>query len=201
MSLQEHKDISLERLIFFSDAVFAIAITILSLEIRLPEGANVKSIFHDLTPSIIAYIFGFVQIAIFWTVHHTLFKKLINYDFKIVWLNFVFLMVVAFIPVPVSTIIKLGINAYTITFMYACLTLLGIVELCFWQYITSEKKNFTHTSLTKGDKKIEQRKILVLIGIFLVGIPLAFLNAYLAVLLSLCIPLIHSIIKIKNKKR
>ena len=192
MPNEEHKDISLERIIFFSDAVFAIAITILVLEIRLPEDAGqLGPLLPELLRQVLAYVFGFLQIAIFWNVHHTFFRQLVHYDVRLIWLNFAFLMIIAFLPVPVSTIIRLGITSSSITFMYACLALLGVVEWVIWRYISAGHRELVHPGLSPVMKKAEDRKIIYVIVIFFLGIGLAWINAYLAVAISLVIPFIH----------
>ena len=76
-------------MILFSDAVFAIAITLLALEIRVPEIA--RSIVSDhllaekleeLIPKFIGFLVSFMVIAIYWMVHHRTFGYVVNYDQK-----------------------------------------------------------------------------------------------------------------------
>ncbi len=90
-----------------------------------------------------AYIFSFLQIAIFWTVHHTLFKKLATYDAGVIRLNFIYLQIIAFLPVPVAAFIKLGVTTGSIVFIYSCLALIGVVEWVIWRYILAQKNNFS----------------------------------------------------------
>lgn len=195
-----HKDISLERIIFFSDAVFAIAITILALEIRLPEETrDLTDFFPEMTPKIIAYVFGFLQIAVFWSAHHNLFKNLVGYDSTVIWLNFIFLMIIAFLPVPIAAIIKMGITSGSITFIYTCLALLGIAEWFLWRYMSDPKHNLLDGSFTLRARKAEERKIVYIIVLFLFGILLSFLNPYVSLIIGVIIPFIHKRID-KNSK-
>lgn len=192
MNQQPDKNIGLERIIFFSDAVIAIAITILVLEIRLPDDIHdVSDVFPGMLPKILAYIFSFLQIAVFWAAHHNLFKRLVGYDNTVIWLNFLFLMVIAFLPVPVATMIKLGISSGSITFIYSCLALLGIVEWGIWRYISDPKRNLIDSSVSGLIRKMEERKIMFVVVLFFAGILIAYLNAYVSVLIGFAIPLIH----------
>src|SRR6476620_7839398 len=92
------KEFQLERMILFSDAVFAIAITLLAIEIKVPEVA--KNIVTDqlltekldeLLPKFIGFLVSFFVIAIYWVVHHRMFGFVVNYNRKLLWLNLIFL--------------------------------------------------------------------------------------------------------------
>ena len=89
------------RLETFSDGVFAIAATLLILEIKLPEGG--QSLTHQLLhlwPSYSAYAVSFLTIGIMWINHHTLFRQVGRVDRTFLAINVIFLMVIAFIPFP-----------------------------------------------------------------------------------------------------
>jgi uncharacterized membrane protein len=95
----------LDRIVFFSDAVFAIAITILVLDIRLPDGlspAELPAQVLALSPKYLSYVISFLVLAVYWQAHHRVFKPIRGYDGTLVWLNFLFLMAVAFLPFPTS---------------------------------------------------------------------------------------------------
>lgn len=97
------KEFQLERLILFSDAVFAIAITLLVIEIKVPhlevlsDDIVLKELLH-MVPKFMGFIFSFFIIGIYWTVHHRLFSYLINYDAKLIWLNILFLFSIVLMP-------------------------------------------------------------------------------------------------------
>jgi uncharacterized membrane protein len=78
MDDSESSLLALERISFFSDAVFAIAATLLALEIRLPEAQDnsVSSAILGLLPSIAVYALSFVVIAVYWVAHHRMFGSL-----------------------------------------------------------------------------------------------------------------------------
>lgn len=97
-------DLALDRLVFFSDAVFAIAITLLVLEIEvpsLPVHASVASSLQalvDLAPSFFAFALSFLVIGRFWMGHHERFRALRHYDARLMWPNLLYLMAIAFMP-------------------------------------------------------------------------------------------------------
>ncbi len=103
--MHDHKiAFQVERLAFFSDAVIAIAITLLILEVRIePFGPEVTPTqafveFLRLVPHFMGVIVSFLLISMHWRRHHQLFGELINYDKRLVTLNFFTLLSIIFLP-------------------------------------------------------------------------------------------------------
>ena len=89
----------------FSDGVFAIAITLLVLEIRVPqveEGASLLGELIELWPSYLGYAISFIVIGIMWANHHNRFNYIARSDHVLLFLNTLLLMCVAFIPFPTA---------------------------------------------------------------------------------------------------
>ena len=61
-----------------------------------------------LWPKYLGYLFSFVGISTFWVIHHSIFRSIAAYDRGLLYLNFVFLMVVAFVPFPTSLLGEYG---------------------------------------------------------------------------------------------
>jgi uncharacterized membrane protein len=97
-------DHPLERLVFFSDAVFAIAITLLVIEIdvpNFPRRMEIADQWHELFalwPSFFAFALSFLVIGRFWMGHHALFAQVTRYDDALMWPNLLFLMAIATMP-------------------------------------------------------------------------------------------------------
>jgi len=98
-------DHALERLIFFSDAVFAIAITLLVIELHPPhfERATATDVQHvqalaDMIPSFVGYFVSFAVIGMFWMGHHRAFTLAAHYSPRILGWNMGLLGVIGFMP-------------------------------------------------------------------------------------------------------
>ena len=104
----------LDRIVFFSDAVFAIAITLLVLDIRVPEipddvtADELPARLLALWPKYFGNVLSFVVIISFWVIHRSIFSGIRGYDRGLIWLNSIFLMFVAFVPFPTSLLSEYG---------------------------------------------------------------------------------------------
>src|SRR3569623_1123728 len=107
MAKKKHEDTSgdlaLDRLVFFSDAVFAIAVTLLVLDIKVPNlpHESISAAWRDfaaLWPSFFAFALSFFVIGRFWMGHHERFRALRHYDSRLMWPNMLYLMAIAFMP-------------------------------------------------------------------------------------------------------
>ena len=128
-----------ERLVAFSDAVFAIAITLLVLEIKLP--ADYTNLLHELLalwPSYLAYALTFLFVGQVWANHHVMFDHIRVADRVILLLNTLLLMIVAFLPFASSVLagalrsghgLRTAVVYYGIAFDATALTFNAV-----WQY-------------------------------------------------------------------
>ena len=93
----------LDRMLFFSDAVFAIVLTLLVLDLRPPEGftretISVGSILGAMTLHFISFINSFLLVGLWWFVHMRITKPIISFDWPVAILNFCFLLTVTLAP-------------------------------------------------------------------------------------------------------
>ncbi len=148
------KEFQLERLILFSDAVFAIAITLLVIEIKVPElhedfsDALLGPELLHLVPKFIGFLISFFIIGLYWTIHHQMFGFVVNYDRKLLWLNLFFLMSIVLMPfssglygeysVPQALNMHLPYGIYVANILFS-----GIMTYSLWGYLTNPTKNLT----------------------------------------------------------
>lgn len=181
-SVDDH--VGLERLIFFSDAVFAIAITLLALDIRLPAGVGALSNAQLLDQLLggwrkyLAFVISFLAIGTFWVAHHRRFRFIKRYDRGLLMLNLLFLMVIAFVPFPTSVISESGNRTATI-FYALTMTLAGLMLTAIWWY-ASRRNRLTDTQLDAPQRRRQWVGLLLTVALFVLSIGLAFLNEDLA---------------------
>ncbi len=143
------KEFQLERMILFSDAVFAIAITLLAIELKVPEvekhlvsDALLIEKLEELIPKFIGFFVSFFVIGVYWVVHHRTFGYVINYNHRLLWLNLIFLLGVVLMPFSsafyssyVIRGVKLPVIIYVLNIFF-----LGIMSLVVWEYVINPKR-------------------------------------------------------------
>jgi uncharacterized membrane protein len=128
----------LERLKAFSDAVFAIAITLLVIEVHVPrldtldDGAYLAALAH-LTPSFMGFVLSFLTIGALWAAHHRLFGVLEGYQPGLMWPNILLLMVIAFMPFATALMSSNPLARVPEVFYSATLLAAGLLQLLLFQ--------------------------------------------------------------------
>ncbi|OOG44280.1 hypothetical protein B0E52_07755 [Rhodanobacter sp. C06] len=128
----------LERLKAFSDAVFAIAITLLVIEVHVPrldtldDAAYLAALAH-LIPSFMGFMLSFLTIGALWIAHHRLFGVLDGYEPRLMWPNMLLLMVVAFMPFATALMSSNPLARVPEVFYSATLLAAGLLQLLLFQ--------------------------------------------------------------------
>jgi uncharacterized membrane protein len=181
---EEHA--STNRLEAFSDGVFAIAITLLVLEIGVPHVDANKSLaveLRHLWPSYFGYAVSFLTIGVMWINHHAMFKDIDRQDHRLLVFNLLLLLSISFLPFPTAVLaeyMRSDEHRLAATLTYG-VTLL-IIGLCFqmvWIYAAVGRRLIDeHVS----DARVRSRTIRFLPGFvaYLIAIPLAFINPWIS---------------------
>src|SRR5258708_36715328 len=93
-----------ERLTAFSDAVFAVIVTIMVLELTAPEQHSFSALL-PLWPIALNYALSYLFIAIIWISHHNLLRFVVPPTLTMIWINFVHLFLVSFLPFATACIL------------------------------------------------------------------------------------------------
>lgn len=155
------QDFQVERIAFLSDAVFAIAITLLIIEFKVPHisaESTFETVWNDLVSlknNFFALIFSFVLIAAYWIQHHFLFKHLHNYNRKVIIVNFIALLPIIFFPFTTAFLAESSENANVITLALQLFLinniLAGITLYYFYWLIMLKHKEFSY-EITKEER-------------------------------------------------
>jgi uncharacterized membrane protein len=141
-----------ERVEAFSDGVFAIAITLLILEVKVPHspGTTIDLLKEllQLWPSYFALVLSFVMIGIYWANHHYVFKLFEKTDHSLNLLNLLFLLCISFLPFPTAVLGSYmldGSNQTTAATFYAVGLLLPALSwTLMWLYACSGRRLVDH---------------------------------------------------------
>ena len=133
-------ELDLERIVFFSDAVFAIAITLLVLELRIPDlpdhatGDQIATALREAMPRIFAWVLSFATIGLYWMAHWRKFRVIERVDDRLAVINLVLLGVIAFVPFPTGLIGEHGDQPVVVVLYAVTLALAGLAGTASWLY-------------------------------------------------------------------
>ena len=167
------------RLEAFSDGVFAVAITLLILEINVPEGQNLWHQLKEEWPSFASFFVSFWVIGIIWVNHHGLLDHLKRTDRAVLYLNLLVLMTVVFIPFSTALIaehLKSGADEKVAALVYALAFLaMGIAFGLFWTYIVKHRRDL---GVEIPDEEIRRMSVRFTIGnpLYAVAVVMAFIS-------------------------
>ena len=134
---------AVERTVHFSDAVVAIAITLLTLELRLPEELapyEVTGHLPDTLSRLVAFMVSYWVIASYWVAHHRIFNRLIAHDGALLGINFVFLMWVVLVPFSTSMVMEYGDSRLVWDVYVSHMLLTGLTLSWLWRYASKAER-------------------------------------------------------------
>ncbi len=181
-----------------TDGIYAIAMTILVLNI---EVQNVPHSAQSLLKELLSlhslffhYVIGFVILAMFWSIHHKQYRRIVHVDRTILWLNLVCLMFVAL--VPFSTSLLADYNYITIVAMFFHCNILAISLFSFFGLRHAVKvKSFISDDIPRDKIAAFYLQSLAFPVVALLGIGISFLSSEWSTLVYLLVPIIMSIHK------
>ncbi|MEP6748476.1 MAG: TMEM175 family protein, partial [Bacteroidota bacterium] len=203
-----------ERIVLFSDAVFAIAITLLIIDIKVPEIKSGLAITDhnflesalSLIPKFVGFIISFFLISLYWTIHHKMFGFVVNYNSRLIWLNLLFLFSIVLMPFSTNVYSEYSSpELFHLNWPYAIyvfnITLTGFFNFVLWRYI-GNPQNKVAEDLPGGDF-LQKAKIrsLLLPAIFIVCLLVAiFIHPGIGRSMLSLTPVVMSLVRNKKPK-
>lgn len=174
----EEKNLQLDRLVFFCDAVVAIAITLLAFNLKIEDSKIIHFHFSDLFShwkTIAAFFLSFINIANFWKVHHSIFTRLKKIDDKMLWLNICWLLFIVLLPFTTSLVSKYFFDEPA-QFLYSLnILLISVLQNIILRYASLK-------SIFENKVLFERFQLLLTLDILnsLLGVILSFVNPFCA---------------------
>jgi len=176
------------RLEAFSDGVIAIIITIMVLELKIPElpesfnEKDVRTALFGLVPKLLAYLLSFIIVAILWINHHSLFDKIPHSTSSLVWYNAFLLFVMSLIPLPTAFMAEHILLKEAVMFYGSVMLLNSFAFFLLRRHIEVKLKLIPYNRMI-------QRSNMVSVSLYALSIPLALLSVYASYLIFIAIPL------------
>lgn len=170
----------LDRTIGFSDGVFAIAITLLVLNFRVPQvpsrgvDGHLVDALTDQSSVLISFVLSFYVIARFWIAHHRLSILLRRVDSTFIGLNLVFLAAVVFIPFPTEVLGRYDPSKTVLVFYASALTITGLLSAAVWEYAVA--RNLIDERMTAPARRESLVRSITTPLVFATSVPIAFID-------------------------
>lgn len=164
------EQITATRLAAFSDAVFAVIVTVMVLELRAPDQPAFSALW-PLWPTAISYAVSYLFIAIIWINHHYLMRFVGSPTLRLIWINFVHLFMVSFLPFATAWIARTRLASSSVVF-YA-----GLFVCIDVAYNFFERDVLAHADATQVSarmRRIARRRSLIVLASFTAAMLVAF---------------------------
>ncbi|SEN78622.1 TMEM175 family protein [Actinacidiphila rubida] len=177
-----HHGIDVERMRAFADAVFSIAITLLALDMTVPEGLPAGELGHALRaalPEVAGYALSFVVVGALWLSHHRLFGMVKELDHVLLRAGLALLGIVAALPFPTRVISAYGGNALATSF-YAATIALAASLIAFMFHLLRVRPGLRRDEVPRSSVTHAVRLSCAVAAVFATSVPLALVSPNLS---------------------
>jgi uncharacterized membrane protein len=169
------------RIVAFTDGVMAVAITLLVLNLEVPDvkaGESLGDALVDLLPSLGAYVLAFALVGRFWVIHHNLFEKLRAFDATLMTLNLIFLALIVLVPFSANLYDTYSDEALAVAVLGGTLGLAAWINWLMTMHVLRE--GLIHDHHRPSTEPLASPVGLGFTAAFLLSIPVAFVNVHIA---------------------
>src|SRR5215204_2045033 len=199
MTNHKNSELQLERIVFFSDAVFAIAITLLIIEIKVPHlehhapDRDFWLALVKLIPNFFGYFFSFFVIGAYWVGHHRIYGHIVRWNYGLIWRNILFLMSIGFMPFATAFFTEIfpprfpPLTLYAATFSAA-----GLLQLWQWRYAV--KKRLIDEDLNQTLVSYFSWRMISLPVVGVIAIIIGLINPWFSGMAFFMMPIVQKVI-------
>jgi uncharacterized membrane protein len=191
------------RLENFSDGVFAIAVTLLILNVKIPDTHHLDN--HQLNwrliisvPHLLTFAFSFLVVGVFWVAHHRIFSFVRVLGSTLLWLNILYLLFVAIIPFSASILSENPFLPTAILFYSITLLVIALMHLVLLEYMLRNKP-LKHEALTKDIYRASQKTAIVGPICYVIAAIASFITVYVSFAAIICAMIFYIFFSGKGK--
>jgi uncharacterized membrane protein len=188
---------NVERLAALSDGVFAVAMTLLVLDLRVPareavhSGQELSRALEAVLPQLIAYLMSFITLGIFWVGQQTQLNHLARADRSLSWIHIVFLFAVSVMPFSTRLLAEFMTYRLALVAYWANILLLGVV--LYFSWTCAIRAGLVKSDLPPETVLAIQRRIVVAQALYAFGAVLCAISTYLSIAFIVLVQLNYAI--------
>jgi|SRR3990172_729002 len=183
------------RVLALSDGVFAIVITLLVLEIHVPDltqGQTLKEALIEVRPSFLAFLISFVVVAISWSGHRDLFALIRRTDRPLVWLNLAYLLPLSIVPFGASLLARFGRDPVALRLYGLMLVTIAAMRLVIWLYATG-RPHLLYVPVDAPSRRMGALLVLVPLTCYALAFAIARSSPTAAFVIYAAVPIVYFI--------
>jgi uncharacterized membrane protein len=196
LNARETRNASPDRLLAFTDGVFAIIITILVLEIAVPDlgpDQTLRQALDDLRPTFVAYAISFVLVGAYWMWHRNAFSQVRYIDNNVLWLNLAYLLTVALVPFAAATLGEYDRDPIALHLYGGVLIAATLARVAVDWYL-GRHAGLLWQPMTTQAKRLSLLTAAAPIAIYAIGMAFADVAPNLTLLMYVSMPLLYLIL-------
>lgn len=180
---------STARLSALTDGVFAIVMTLLVFDLRVPLNADaLTEELARLLPNLVAFALSFVILGVYWVAHHGQFQFIQRVDNSLLWLNILFLMMISLVPFSAGMLGRHGSQPVAVILYGANLIGVAAAHLSTWRYATKNRR-LTAPDLDPAVVRLGVRLSVIPMLIYPIAMIAAFISPVISLALYMLVPL------------
>jgi uncharacterized membrane protein len=185
-----------ERINALNDGVFAIVITLLVLEIKVPDippdlvATELPHALQEVAPKVLSHIISFLVLGIYWVGQHNMFMHIKRHNRVLLWLDILFLLCMASMPFPTGLVVQYGQEQISVVIYAGTLIMTGLALDAIWWY-ASHNHRLVDESMDPKLIAFVHRRVLLAPLIYLLAIGVSFISLLVAKLLFVVVALLY----------
>jgi uncharacterized membrane protein len=187
--------ITTARIETLADGVFAIVMTVLVFDLRVPvqeqvEQSGLGGALLQLAPNLFSYFITFVILGVFWVGHHNQFFYIRRADRTLLWINILFMMCVALLPFSAGVFARYGQESLSIIVYNINLIAAGVVLFLHWWYATRDSHLLGHP-IEEHARHLVYRRILTPPCFYFIAILVSLVSVEISIIIDILVPLTY----------
>lgn len=193
---------AVDRLTAFSDGVFAIAITLLVLQFEVPRfdgeptARQLGEALAAQRTNFFSYVLSFAVLGTFWAGHHRMFGRVQRIDSGVLWINLLFLFFCALLPYPTNLLGDYAPNVVAVVTYALTLAATALAAAALWWYLA--RRGLLTPDTPPALIRVTGLRLLVVAGVFLVSVPVAFIDGNVAMFVWFTIWIVNHVVRVRG---
>ncbi len=185
-----------DRVLALTDGVFAIIVTILVLEVRVPPNLtrdSLQGVLRELRPTVVAWAISFLITGMYWVAHRDLFARIRFVNRDLVWLNLLFLLPASLIPFAASVLGEYPDEPLAIHIYGVVMVAVSVMRLALYWYVV-RRPSLLWAGEVSGRSRVGYLLVAAPIAVYVIAMAVAGASTAASVVLFFAVPVLYFVL-------